>query len=111
MIKNNNWIELQKSLNQSLHRHGLLSFITEILTPLNAFVGEAWSNGELANSSRTCIYRNPAKHAPPRDRELRKRRETPPKVLLATIPKEHHSIGLLMVEAALAIEGVLIVFL
>ena len=42
MIRNNQLAELQKSLHQSLLRHGLLSFITEVLTPLNAFVGEAW---------------------------------------------------------------------
>ena len=105
MIRNNQLAELQKSLHQSLLRHGLLSFITEVLTPLNAFVGEAWSNGELAIHQEHAyveILQNMLRHAI----VSYEKGANSPKVLLATIPKEQHSIGLLMVEAALTIEGV-----
>jgi MerR family transcriptional regulator, light-induced transcriptional regulator len=105
MIRNNQLAELQRSLHQSLLRHGLLSFITEVLTPLNAFVGEAWSNGELAIHQEHAyveILQNMLRHAI----VSYEKGANSPKVLLATIPKEQHSIGLLMVEAALTIEGV-----
>ncbi len=110
MIKNNELIELQRLLNQSLLCYGLQAFITDIVSPLNAFVGEAWIVGELQiyqEHAYTEILQNILRHA----LVSYEKTETPPKLLLATLPKEHHSIGLLMVEAALAVEGVFCVSL
>lgn len=110
MIKNNQLIELQRTLHQALLRVGLLTFITEIISPLNAFVGEAWISGELAifqEHSYTEILQNILRHAIVSYEKGAK----PPKILLATLPKEQHCIGLLMVEAALTVEGVFCVSL
>lgn len=105
MIKNNELIELQNVLNQSLQRYGLPAFVNDIVSPLNAFVGEAWTVGELQiyqEHAYTEILQNILRHAI----VSYEKTEIPPKLLLATLPREHHSIGLLMVEAALAVEGV-----
>lgn len=104
MIKQNQLPELQKSLNQSLMRYGLQPFVTDIISPLNAFVGEAWVSGELdvyQEHAYTEILQNMLRHAI----VSYEKTEVPPKLLLATLPREQHSIGLLMVEAALAVEG------
>jgi MerR family transcriptional regulator, light-induced transcriptional regulator len=103
-IKNHQLGELQKTLHQSLQRYGLQSFITDILSPLNAFVGEAWISGELEifqEHAYTEILQNLLRHAI----VSYEKTSQPPILLLATLPKEQHSIGLLMVEAALAVEG------
>jgi MerR family transcriptional regulator, light-induced transcriptional regulator len=104
MIKHHQLLELQKALHQSLMRYGLQSFITDILSPLNAFVGEAWISGELEifqEHAYTEILQNLLRHAI----VSYEKTSQPPRLLLATLPKEQHSIGLLMVEAALAVEG------
>jgi MerR family transcriptional regulator, light-induced transcriptional regulator len=105
LIKDHQVIELQKSLRQSLARHGLQSFMTDILTPLNAYVGEAWVCGEMEifqEHAYTEILQSMLRHAI----VSYEKSPHPPKLLLATLPKELHSVGLLMVEAALAVEGV-----
>jgi MerR family transcriptional regulator, light-induced transcriptional regulator len=104
MIKNDELVQLQKSLQQSLLRYGLQSFIVDIISPLNGFVGEAWVSGELEifqEHAYTEILQNMLRHAI----ISYEKSEMPPRLLLATLPKEQHSIGLLMVEAALAFEG------
>ncbi len=104
MIRNNELIDLQTALHHSLLRHGLLTFIAEIITPLNAFIGSGWLSGYLKifqEHAYTEILQNMLRHAIvsyEKDRSA-------PKVLLATLPREHHSVGLLMVEAMLTFEG------
>lgn len=105
LIKSNQLIELQKVLHQGLLRVGLFSFITEILKPINVYLGESWISGEISifqEHAYTEILQNILRHAiVSYEKGIR-----PPKVLLATLPKEQHSIGLLMVEAVLTVEGV-----
>ena len=104
MIKNNELIDLQTALHHSLLRHGLLTFISEIVSPLNAFIGSGWLSGDLKifqEHAYTEILQNMLRHAIVSYEKSR----SAPNVLLATLPREHHSIGLLMVEAALTFEG------
>lgn len=105
MIKEHQLPELQKALHQSLHRHGLQLFITDILTPLNAYVGEAWACGGLEifqEHAYTELLQTMLRHAT----ISYEKSSQAPKLLLATLPKEQHTVGLLMLEAALAVEGV-----
>ena len=105
MIRQHQLVELQKSLHQSLLRYGLQPFISAILTPLNTYVGEAWVSGDLEvfqEHAYTEILQNRLRHAI----VSYEKSSRPPKLLLATLPKEHHSVGLLMLEAVLAVEGV-----
>lgn len=96
---------LEQHLAQLLLRQGLQQFVLNTIAPLNVAVGEAWVRGELAifeehlytekvqGVLRSAIQSLPRRHAAPR-------------VLLTTLPHEHHGLGLLMVETLLAAERV-----
>ncbi len=104
MIRRHQLSDLQKSLQQSLLRYGVQPFICDILTPLNTYVGDAWVGGDLEifqEHAYTEILQNMLRHAIVNYEKSSR----PPKLLLATLPKEQHSVGLLMLEAALAVEG------
>jgi MerR family transcriptional regulator, light-induced transcriptional regulator len=96
--------ELRRQLGQRLLRLGLARFVSEVVAPLTHSIGEAWSRGEieiyeehLFTESMQVVLRNAISTIPkPGDR---------PRVLLTTFPSELHGMGLLMVEALLALEG------
>jgi methanogenic corrinoid protein MtbC1 len=85
-------------------RLGLRSFVVQVAAPLSALVGEAWMRGELrvfeehlfTECLQTVLHAAlstlPAGQGTPR-------------VMLATLPGEPHGLGLLMAQAALAVEG------
>ena len=87
-----------------LLRQGLLQFVTSTLSGVNVFVGEAWLRGEL-NIFEERLYSEVVQDL------LRDSIRTissivgVPRVLLTTAPGEQHSIGLLMAEATLCVEG------
>lgn len=94
----------RKALLQALMKQGLLRFVTETVTALNHWIGEAWLAGRIAifdehlysehiqNILRNAILAQPGHNSAPR-------------VLLTSLPGEKHRIGLLMVEAVLTAEG------
>lgn len=99
---------LRAALQQQVLRHGVQQFVLEILPALNERVGSGWMTGELSVADEHLyteqvqnVLRNALNHRP----------QTPgsgirqPRVLLTTLPKEQHSLGLLMVEVLLASEG------
>jgi MerR family transcriptional regulator, light-induced transcriptional regulator len=94
----------RRVLMQALMKQGLLRFVTETVTALNHWIGEAWLAGRVAifdehlysehiqNILRNAIIAQPGRGSAPR-------------VLLTSLPGEKHRIGLLMVEAVLTAEG------
>lgn len=94
----------RNALLQTLMKQGLLQFVTQTVTALNHWIGEAWLAGRIAifdehlysehvqNILRNAILSQPGRGSAPR-------------VLLTSLPGEKHRIGLLMVEAVLAAEG------
>ena len=98
--------QLRRALAQDALRLGLVAFVTQLVAPLNVAVGEAWIQGRfrvfeehLYTECMTGVLRPAiASIAPPQGRGA-------PRVLLTTIPQEPHALGLLMVEALLALEG------
>lgn len=98
--------QLRRALAQDALRLGLVGFVTHLVAPLNVAVGEAWMQGRfrvfeehLYTECMTGVLRQTiAGIAPPQGRGA-------PRVLLTTIPQEPHTLGLLMVEALLALEG------
>ncbi len=94
----------RNALLQALMKQGLLRFVTETVTTLNHWIGEAWLTGRVAifdehlysehiqNILRNAIIAQPGRGSVPR-------------VLLTSLPGEKHRIGLLMVEAVLTAEG------
>lgn len=97
---------LRHGLGHALLRQGLARFVTELVAPLTTAVGEAWAQGRcevfaehLYTEVLTSVLRHAMALLPPPP--------VPPgpKVLLTTAPQEPHGLGLLMVEALLALEG------
>lgn len=106
MLRRCEIMELRRTLNQAVLRLGLARFITEMLAPLTVHVGEAWMRGEIQvfeehmyTESVVAVLRgalggSAALPSPGM-----------PRVLLGTLPQEHHLLGLLMAEAMLSLEG------
>lgn len=98
--------KLRRAFSQDLLRLGLVAFVTQLVAPLNTAVGEAWMQGRfqvfeehLYTECLTGVLRHAiAGIASPQGRGA-------PRVLLTTVPQEAHGLGLLMVEALLALEG------
>lgn len=101
--------DLRRGLSQALLRHGMADFVTDIIAPLTEKIGDAWMGGTLAiyeehlftETVQTVLRGAIAALPAPAAREATSR----PHVLLTTFPGEEHSLGLLMVEALLTLEG------
>lgn len=97
---------LRRLLSQALARLGLAAFVTQVAAPLSRQIGQAWMEGRLRIHEehlgsevlhgvlRAALHSLPE---PPAD--------ATPRVLLTTLPGEPHTLGLLMAEAMLALEG------
>ena len=109
-LRSNDLHGLRRQLSQRLARNGLERLITETLPQLNHAVGDAWSKGELAiyeehlyTEQVKSLLRQAISALPPGTQA--------PRVLLGTVPGELHILGLLMVEALLALRGVQVISL
>jgi MerR family transcriptional regulator, light-induced transcriptional regulator len=92
-----------QGLRQRLARAGLAAFVQDTVAPLSALVGVAWQEGRLEvfeehlfTELTERVLRQAIAALPAGDS---------PRVLLTTAPNEQHAMGLLMVEALLALEG------
>ena len=106
MLRRCEIMELRRTLNQAVLRLGLARFITELLAPLTVHVGEAWMRGEIQvfeehmyTESVVAVLRGALGGASALPRPGK------PRVLLGTLPQEHHLLGLLMAETMLSLEG------
>ena len=97
---------LRHGLSHAQWRMGLAPFVTDLVAPLTTAVGEAWAQGRfevfeehLYTEVITGVLRHAIASLPPHPVPQG------PKVLLTTVPQEQHSLGLLMVEALLVLEG------
>lgn len=108
LIKAHKSAELRQRLAQSMLSMGLRRCVTELIGPLILAVGLAWANGEIAvfeehlfSEMLQGVMRNAILAATQHDAYAQAR----PRILLTTMPQERHGLGLLMVEALLALEG------
>lgn len=104
LIRSHDQQDLRSHLSQALARRGLQNFVLETVGPLNVAVGNAWMGGRLAVFEEHLyaeliqnVLRNAIASIQPQGRA--------PRVLLTSLPPEQHSIGLLMAEAMLTVEG------
>ena len=92
-------------LAQRRARGTLLEFVRDTVTPLMVGTGEAWSRDELdihhEHLCSSCVER--LLHA--EILKLKPKKRLPSVLLFALAPGEHHLLGLLMIEAALAEQG------
>ncbi|AMO24045.1 cobalamin-dependent protein [Ramlibacter solisilvae] len=92
-----------QSMQQILAREGLSRFVQHTMAPLTELIGLGWQQGRLQVfeehlfAELTERVMRQAMAVVPRGLE--------PRVLLTTLPNEQHAMGLLMVEALLALEG------
>jgi MerR family transcriptional regulator, light-induced transcriptional regulator len=104
LIRTHRVDELRRAMGQAVLKDGLAHFVTALVVPLNAMVGDAWINGQLEvfeehlyTEALQGVLRS-AIATVPRDTGS-------PRVLLTTLPLEEHGLGLLMAEALLTLEG------
>lgn len=97
---------LRRHLSQAQLKTGLATFVTHVLAPLTTRVGQAWMTGTLRVFEEhlytevvQSLLRQSIQTLPGA------RGEDRPRVALTTLPGEPHGLGLLMVEALLALEG------
>ena len=106
LIRSHDVDGLRRKLQQLQMRLGLQRFVSELVTPLNTMVGDAWMRGQLeiheehAYSEAIQIVLRGALAAVPAAGPLDR-----PRVLLTTFPGEPHGLGLLMAEAIFALDG------
>jgi methanogenic corrinoid protein MtbC1 len=105
LVKAHQVRELQQQLTQMLMKQGLQRFVLDTVAPLNRAIGDAWMRGELAVFEEHLYSEQVQAVLRSAVVSLRQAWE-PPRVLLTSFPNEEHRLGLLMVEALLAAEGV-----
>ena len=103
LVRQHDAAAYQQALQQRLARQGLRFFVQDTVAPLTVQVGAAWERGRLQVFEEHLFTELTA-------RVLRQAIAAvpggiSPRVLLTTLPKEPHAMGLLMVEAVLSLEG------
>ncbi len=106
LIRSHDLLALRHELMRLLARHGVQRFIAEVLGPLSVAVGDAWIRGQMEIFEEhaytevvQAVLRGALAAVPP------SQGDDAPRVLLTTLEGEQHSLGLLMVEAVLALDG------
>jgi methylmalonyl-CoA mutase cobalamin-binding subunit len=97
--------ELHSHFQHLLLDLGLRRFVIEFLAPLCTAVGAAWSRGELPVRSEHLFAQLAASILHAKQAAVRTAGVRRPKVVLATLTGEAHSLGILMVEAVMAAHG------
>lgn len=98
---------LRRALHLHTLQHGLLSTVEDVIAPLATAVGLAWAAGALSvyqehlfsEAVETSLREAMAGMA------TTQANLSAPRVLLTTLPGESHTLGLLMAESVLALQG------
>ena len=104
LIKQHDALGYQQAMQQRLARQGLQYFVQDTIAPLTQQVGAAWEDGSvevfeehLFTELTKRLLRQAIVALPGGQRS--------PRILLTSVPDEHHVLGLLMVEAIFSLEG------
>ena len=97
--------ELEETLSQIYQQQGMEAFITETVIPLLYTVGERWAKGKLQIFEEHLMSEVLTRFLNTEISELQKNTRKP-HVLLATLPGEEHTLGLLMFSALLSARNV-----
>lgn len=90
---------------QQLEQHGMQKFILDLVIPLLATVGRLWASGQLQIFQEHFLSEQLIRFLNAEIAKLQKN-TAKPRVLLATLPGEEHTLGLLMVAAILSSHGI-----
>jgi methanogenic corrinoid protein MtbC1 len=98
--------KLRAELSRLLSRHGVATFVIDVVAPLNVAVGDAWLRGQMEIFEEhmytevvQVVLRQAIASIPDPPGAGR------PAVLLTSFPGEPHGLGLLMAEAMFALDG------
>jgi MerR family transcriptional regulator, light-induced transcriptional regulator len=101
LLQNSDGSELEASLLQLYQQQGMEQFITDTVAPLLYIVGERWAKGSLHIFEEHLLSEVLTRFLNREISELQKNARKP-RVLLATLPGEEHTLGLLMFAALLS---------
>jgi DNA-binding transcriptional MerR regulator/methylmalonyl-CoA mutase cobalamin-binding subunit len=104
LIKTHATTGYKQAMQQLLARHGLQRFVQDIVAPLTVRVGEVWEDGSL-DVFEEHLFAEVTKRVMRLAIDALPGGDRWPRVLLTTVSDEQHSLGLLMAEAILALEG------
>lgn len=96
---------LRQAIREQLRMHGLGHAIEHLIAPLGVQVGEAWLAGQLSVYQEHLFTETVQALLREAMAALAVPQATAPRVVLGTVPRERHALGLLMAECFLAIEG------
>ncbi|MDB5963002.1 MAG: cobalamin-binding protein [Massilia sp.] len=108
LLREHKTAELRQRLSQSMLTMGLQRCVMDLIAPLTTAVGVAWVQGQLAVFEEHLyadMLQTVLRNAIVAATGQRNNGEHQPRVILTTVPQERHGLGLLMVEALLALEG------
>lgn len=92
-------------LSRLYEKHGLDSFINKIVAPLLQVVGEQWASGKLQVFEEHFVSQQLTTFLNVKLADIQSATGHP-KILLATLPGEEHTLGLLMLNSILSSHGI-----
>ena len=104
LLKSHRITDLRRHLKNLLIRQGLERFVLDTVVEMNTQVGDAWMRGQLAIFEEHLYSEQIQMLLRAAISQLDMPRKAP-RILLTSLPGEQHTIGLLMVEAVLTLEG------
>ena len=105
VLQSSDGSELEETLSQIYQQQGMEAFITETVIPLLYTVGERWAKGKLQIFEEHLMSEVLTRFLNSEISELQKNTRKP-RVLLATLPGEEHTLGLLMFAALLSARNI-----
>ena len=105
VLQSSDGSELEETLSQIYQQQGMEAFVTETVIPLLYTVGERWAKGKLQIFEEHLMSEVLTRFL---NREISdlQRNTSKPRVLLATLPGEEHTLGLLMFAALLSARNI-----
>ena len=100
--------EVERLMQEYFKQQGMRDFVLKTVVPLLAMVGEYWAGGRLQIFQEHFLSQQLIRFLNVEIDAMQKRSRKPC-VLLATLPGEQHTLGLLMVAAMLSSHGVTVV--
>ena len=107
-VASHNTQRLWELLEQTLIQQGMKAFMMDTVAPLVFMIGEKWAKGELKVFEEHFLTRQLTLFLDSVISKMTVKADSAP-VLLATLPGEPHSLGLLMLEGLLRERGVLVI--
>lgn len=102
---------LRLALNQAMLRQGLNRFVLDTVVALNRAVGAAWMRGDLEIFEEHLYSEQMKSLLRQAINSLPSEANAQPRILLTTLPDEHHELGLLMAECLFSLAGATCIYL